>query len=186
MTLVTNALAWLTLLSNLIVILWLIDTLLVWGTIRSHHARIWSWFGRHALWFGFIVSLVAMLGSLYFSDYLGYEPCKLCWYQRIFMYPQVFLFGLALWRREPFKVWAYSTFLSVIGGAIALFHYYSQMVDEPLITLPCTAIGYSASCAETFITSFGYITIPFMALTAFALLIILGRTARLSRRSEHS
>ena len=46
----------------------------------------------------FIVALVSMCGSLYYSDVLGYEPCKMCWYQRICMYPEVLLLGLALYR----------------------------------------------------------------------------------------
>lgn len=171
----TPLLLWLVAFADAVLILWLLDTLLVWGSFKSRPARVWRWVGTHALWFGFIVSLIAMMGSLYFSDYLGYEPCNLCWYQRIFMYPQPFLFGLALWRREPFRIWAYSTLLSLVGGAIALFHYYIQTVPAPLISLPCSAVGYSASCTETFAVQLGYITIPMMALSAFALLIVLGR-----------
>lgn len=175
MALGSTLLLWLTLASNVIVALWFIDSALIWGSLKKHAWKGWKWIGTHALWFGFVVSLVAMLGSLYYSDVLGYEPCKLCWYQRIFMYPQVFLFGLALWRREPFRIWAYSTFLSLIGGAIALFHYYIQTSPRPLVTLPCSALGYSASCTETFAVQMGYITIPMMALSAFIVLLILGR-----------
>lgn len=171
----STILLWLTLASNVIIALWLIDSALVWGSLKKHSWNGWRWFSKHALWFGFIVSLVAMLGSLYYSDVLGYEPCNLCWYQRIFMYPQAFLFGLALWRREPFRIWAYSGLLSLIGGLIALFHYYIQTSPQPLVTLPCSALGYSASCTETFAVQMGYITIPMMALSAFILLLILGR-----------
>src|SRR3989344_9291664 len=143
MAIITTILLWLTLASDAVILLWLIDTLLVFGALKKQPTRVWNWFGKRALWFGFIVSLAAMLGSLYFSDYLGYEPCKLCWYQRIFMYPQVFLFGLALWRREPFRIWAYSALLSLVGGAIAMFHYYTQVAPKPLVTIPCSALGYS-------------------------------------------
>lgn len=175
MAVISTLLLWLTLASDVIIALWVIDALLVWGSLKKRKASTWRWFGKHALWFGFVVSLVAMLGSLYYSDILGYEPCKLCWYQRIFMYPQPFLFGLALWRREPFRIWAYSSLLSVVGGVIALFHYYIQTSPKPLVTLPCSVLGYSASCTETFAVNLGYITIPMMTLTAFVLLLILGR-----------
>lgn len=175
MPLISTLLLWLTLFADLVIALWLVDTLAVWGGLKKQKTLLWRWFGRNALWFGLIVSFVSMAGSLYYSDYLGYEPCNLCWYQRIFMYPQPFLFALALWRREPFKIWAYSTLLSVVGGALALFHYYIQTSPRPLVTIPCSAIGYSASCTETFAVSMGYITIPMMALSGFILLIILGR-----------
>ena len=37
-----------------------------------------------AIW---TVSLIATLGSLYFSEVRNYIPCEMCWYQRILMYP---------------------------------------------------------------------------------------------------
>lgn len=181
MALGTTVLSVLTVFGDAVLLLFLLDSLATTAGFKRGTNAVWRWFGRHALWFGLVVSLAAMLGSLYFSDYLGYAPCKLCWYQRIFMYPQPFLFALALWRREPFKIWAYSSLLSVIGGAIALFHYYIQVVDKPLITIPCSAVGYSASCTETFAMTWGYITIPFMALTAFVLLLVLGRLSARTR-----
>ena len=138
----------------------------------------------YAVWFGFIVALVAMLGSLYYSDVLGYEPCKLCWYQRIAMYSQVFLFATALVKGEKSNIWSYSLVLSWIGGIIAAYHYYIQISLKPILALPCSAVGFSASCTETFVTSFGYITIPMMALSAFILLIILGMNNRSSSNSH--
>lgn len=46
---------------------------------------------ENSLLFLWLVSLVATLGSLYFSEVRGYEPCELCWYQRILMYPIVLI-----------------------------------------------------------------------------------------------
>lgn len=177
MTVISTNLLWLTLLADILIVLWVADRLLVMGALKAHVWNGWRRFGRHALWMGLVISLMATLGSLYYSDILGYEPCKLCWYQRIFMYPQPFLFVLALWRREPTRIWPYSTLLSIVGGAIALFHYYIQTSTAPLVTLPCSALGYSASCTQTFAVELGYITIPMMALTAFVLLVIAGRLA---------
>lgn len=185
MPLGTNLLIGLTVFADIIIVLFGLEYLAITGGLRQKRLGLWNWFGKHALWFGFAIALVSMAGSLYFSDYLGYEPCKLCWYERIFMYSQVFLFGLALWRREPLKIWAYSTLLSIVGGAITLFHYYIQVVPKPLVTIPCAALGYSASCTETFSVNFGYITIPMMALSAFGLLLILGRLAVRTRVSGH-
>ncbi len=51
---------------------------------------------ENGLVFIFTISLIATFGSLYFSEVRGYEPCTLCWYQRILMYPIVLITGIAL------------------------------------------------------------------------------------------
>lgn len=181
MPFIADILALLTLASTFVIIVFVIDSLLVHVRIKRSRFSFWDIFGEHALLFGFVVSLVAMLGSLYYSDILSYTPCKLCWYQRIAMYPQVFLFGIALWLKDRSFIWSYSRALSFIGALIALVHYYIQIAKTPVFTLPCAALGYSASCSETFTMSFGFITIPMMALASFVLLLILG----LIRRYDH-
>ncbi|MEK6844483.1 MAG: disulfide bond formation protein B [Nanoarchaeota archaeon] len=120
---------------------------------------------------GLLISLAATLGSLYYSDILGYEPCKLCWYQRIFIYPQVLLFFIAALKRDS-RIAIYSIFLSLLGGIIASLHYYIQITNNNLFS--CSVIGYSASCAQQFFLKYGYITIPMMAVTAFIILILFG------------
>ena len=50
---------------------------------------------ENGLLFIWIVSAIATLGSLYFSEIRHYEPCKLCWIQRIFMYPIVIMTTVA-------------------------------------------------------------------------------------------
>lgn len=120
-----------------------------------------------------IVSMIATLGSLYFSEVSGWVPCKYCWIQRIFMYPQVILLAIALWKRDR-TVARYILALCFIGVAYAAYHYYIQMYDiiasptNP--ATPCDASG--ESCVKTPFTHFGYITIPMMALTAFVLNMI--------------
>ncbi|MEK7521880.1 MAG: disulfide oxidoreductase [Patescibacteria group bacterium] len=122
---------------------------------------------KYSLKLAFLVSLAATLGSLYYSDVAGFEPCKLCWYQRIFMYPQPFLYGLALLKKDK-RIVDYGILLSVIGAIIAGYHYLLQVGVVP--SLACEAVGYSASCSKRFVMTFGYITIPMMALSAFLLI----------------
>jgi len=115
------------------------------------------------------ISFIATLGSLYFSEVMKFIPCELCWFQRIFMYPQVILLGMAAIRKE-YHIARYSLVLSIIGGAISLYHYLIQKVSffqERAIScgqVPCTG---------QYINWFGFITIPFLALTAFALIAII-------------
>ncbi len=125
-----------------------------------------------------IVAAAATSGSLYFSDIAGWTPCKDCWYQRIFMYPQVLLLAVALWKKDR-HIALYILTLSIIGMGIAIDHYAEQVeaafaaVGAPEIDplIPCDNSG--VSCAKTEIHfTFGYITIPMMALTAFVLNMI--------------
>lgn len=128
-------------------------------------SSIGTFFREHGLWVAFIAAFLATAGSLIYSDVIGYAPCKLCWFQRIFMYPQVILLGIALYRKDQgMKI--YALVLSVVGALIALFHYTGQTGLTPL---PCSAVGVSVSCSVRFVMEFGYITIPMMAFSAFLL-----------------
>lgn len=143
-------------------------------TIVGQAAIILAWpfrafISKNALLSAFLVALIATSGSLFYSEIAGYEPCKLCWFQRIFMYPQVILLGLALWKKD-YGIKFYGIVLSSIGAVIAGYHYLLQLGVAP--ALPCAAVGYSVACSQRFVLQFGYITIPMMALTAFLLIII--------------
>ncbi len=125
----------------------------------------------HAITVAFTAALVATLGSLTYSEIIGYEPCKLCWLQRIFMYPQVLVLGLALWGKHKGSRALLDTSLvmSAIGALIAAYHYLMQLGIVPEGS--CAAVGYSVSCTARFVMQFGYITIPLMALSAFLLIV---------------
>lgn len=106
--------------------------------------------------------------TLYYES-LGFEPCPLCWWQRIFLYPQVSLFAMALWcSRYRVAAIDFSIAFSIIGGAIALYHHALQMM--PGSGLPCPATG--VSCAQRIFFEFDYITYPLMALSVFAFLVV--------------
>ena len=161
---VNQALSILTVLGQVAVI-----ALVILLFLRKHESGLVRFVARHALALAFLVALIATAGSLTYSDVIGYAPCKLCWFQRIFMYPQVILLGIALWKKDR-AVINYALGLSIPGAFIAGYHYLLQLGVAP--TLSCGAVGYSVSCAQRFVLNFGYITIPLMAFTAFALIII--------------
>jgi len=129
--------------------------------------RVIGWFEPKALWIVFLLSLLATFMTLVYSDYLGIEPCPLCWWQRIFLYPQVILFGMAAWKRDIY-IADYAIVLSVFGAGVALYQHALQML--PGSGLPCPATG--ASCAQRFLFEFGYITYPLMAFTLFAFIFV--------------
>jgi disulfide bond formation protein DsbB len=125
---------------------------------------------RHAILLAWLVSCAGTALSLVYSELAGYEPCVLCWYQRIFIYPQVVLLGLAWWRRDD-NIIDYSLLLAFIGGMIALYHTYIGYGGTPLVS--CAADGVSDPCAKRYVFEFGYVTIPLMSLTSFLLVLAL-------------
>jgi disulfide bond formation protein DsbB len=120
------------------------------------------------IYLAWLVSIAATVGSLYFSEIRMFVPCTLCWWQRIFMYPLVIVLGIATFRQDG-QVWRTALPLSVIGLATATYHYLLQKV--PAIAPPAScALG--VPCNVQYINWFGFVTIPFLALVAFALITV--------------
>ena len=126
-----------------------------------------DFFAKNSIKFAFVVALIATLGSLFYSNYAGFVPCVLCWFQRIFMYPEAIILGLSLLKKDR-KIVSYALLLSLVGLVISIYHNYIYF--NGLHTTVCTT---AESCITPYVTEFGYITIPMMALTAFALISLL-------------
>jgi disulfide bond formation protein DsbB len=124
---------------------------------------------RYSVLLAWIVALAAMLGSLYFSEIMAFEPCKLCWIQRICMYPLVLLLGIASYRNERWII-PYALPLSIIGGCFSAYHYMEERIPWLATMLPCR-IGIP--CNVPYFEWWGFVTIPFMALIAFVLITII-------------
>ncbi len=119
---------------------------------------------RFAIPLGFFVALAGTFLTLLYSDYFGFIPCGLCWLERIALYPQVVLLGIA-WFKKDNAVWKYVLALSLAGLIVALYHHYIQIGGADLI--PCPASG-NGDCGKRIIYEFGYMTFPLMAATLFA------------------
>lgn len=159
-----------TILSLLTVVAEVLALVLLILLVTGKIARVKDFFRSNGLFIGFVVSLIAMVGSLSYSDILGYEPCKFCWFQRIFMYPLVFIFGLSLFKRKDGHAADYGLLLAIPGALIAGYHY---LLQRGIVTgAACDALGYSVSCSKVFVMHYGYITIPMMAFSAFVLIIV--------------
>jgi disulfide bond formation protein DsbB len=123
---------------------------------------------QYALYLAWIVSVIATLGSLYFSEIRGFIPCELCWYQRILMYPLTLILGIGTFQNDS-SVRKFVLPMAIIGWCISLFHYLEQKVPGFAAIKPC---ANGVPCSAEYINWFGVITIPFLALTAFTLIII--------------
>ncbi|HEX4103972.1 MAG TPA: disulfide bond formation protein B [Candidatus Paceibacterota bacterium] len=135
---------------------------------RGWGKRTRDFLGEYALTLAFLMTLAAAGSSLFYSDVAGFAPCLLCWWQRIFLYPQLILLLIAVIKRDD-AVRKYCLALSGIGVLISIYHTYLQFGGNDLV--PCSATG--VSCNHVYFVTYGYITIPTMALTAFAVIFLL-------------
>lgn len=121
---------------------------------------------KYGIYFAWLVALIATIGSLYFSEILGFVPCTLCWYQRIFMYPLAILLGIASYHNQQLII-PYALPLSILGGVVSLWHVLHQKVPFLQNIGQCTV---GVPCNQDYIDWFGFVTIPFLALVAFILI----------------
>jgi disulfide bond formation protein DsbB len=136
--------------------------------------------GRIALPLAWIVALVTMVGSLYYSKVQEFVPCELCWYQRICIYPFAVILGIAAWRRDAtIRVYAVPVF--AIGMVIAGYHTWIQAFPPSNGTSFCTV---EAPCTTRYVWEFGFVSLPFMALSAFVVMTALLLVARPASRDS--
>jgi disulfide bond formation protein DsbB len=128
--------------------------------------RVRAWLEGYELWLAFLVSAIATGGSLFFSEIANFVPCELCWFQRICMYPlsiATLLAALANDRRAA----RYLLPLPLVGAGVSVYHLLVEngVVEQARACL----ISAPGGCATKWINEFGYMTIPTLALTGFAL-----------------
>ena len=138
--------------------------------------------GRAALTLAWVIAAVTMFGSLYYSKVQGYVPCELCWYQRICLYPMAVILGIAAWRRDS-SIRIYAIPVLVIGAIISIYHSYIQWWPPSSGTSFCSL---TAPCTEKYVNEFGFVTLPFMALSAAVFMITLLMASQGSSKSVES
>ncbi len=121
------------------------------------------------LLFSWITAIIAVAGSLFFSERMGFIPCTLCWYQRILMYPLAVLLGIAFYRNDR-AIYKYVLPLSIIGMIVSTYHYALQKLPTLQEFSVCTS---GVPCSGQYINYLGFITIPFLALIAFTMITIM-------------
>lgn len=133
-----------------------------------------------ALWLAWSVAAVATAGSLYFSEVADYVPCRLCWFQRICMYPLAGILLVAAIRRDRAVRW-YALPLLVAGILVSGYHYVIEW--RPSWGDGACAVG--PSCTDVWFRRMGFMTLAGMALCGFvAILTLLFVTPRGSSESR--
>lgn len=135
----------------------------------------------HFLTIGFILSLSASLFSLVYSEVIGFLPCALCWYQRIFLFPLPFIFGFAIWHKDR-KIVKYVLPLISVGFLVSIYQNFFYYFGKSS-SLPCDASG--VSCYQQLVSEFGgYISIPMLALTIFFALLAVVLVAHFYKKED--
>jgi len=134
--------------------------------IRHRNNKVLLFFKKYTFYFGFIVALLAVLLSLFYSAVVGFPACELCWVERIFLYPQLILFSMELYKRDR-SIVDFSIVFAILGTLTSIYHVYVE--NGGASNLACTVTNPLnpgvVSCAVRYVYEFGYITIPIMALT---------------------
>jgi disulfide bond formation protein DsbB len=144
--------------------------------IRHRENKVLLFFKKYTFYFGFLFSLSAVLLSLFYSNIVGFPPCELCWVERIFLYPQLILFSMELYKRDR-SIVDFSIVFAILGSIVSIYHVYIENGGSS--SLGCAVLAPTnlnqVSCAFRYIYEFGYITMPIMALTLslFIILILL-------------
>jgi len=117
----------------------------------------------------FITACIATMGSLFFSEVMQFVPCSMCWYQRIFMYPLVLIFLVNTLYPDN-KVFKYAMPIVVVGLLFAIYHNLLMFGIIPESVVPCVQ---GVPCSTEYINWLGFITIPFLSLSAYSIIFIL-------------
>ncbi len=110
-----------------------------------------------------LTATLATLGALFMSEIMGFEPCVLCWWQRIFMFPLVLILALGMFPFDA-KVLRYAMPLAGIGLVVAAFHVLLTIGIIPEALAPCRQ---GIPCKTVQIEWFGFLTIPLLSFLAF-------------------
>lgn len=111
------------------------------------------------------VAVAATVGSLYFSEVADFIPCKLCWYQRIAMYPLAVLLPIAAVRRDRW-ILLYVRVIALLGLAVSAYHVWIQWFPEK-----SNFCEFDNPCSARWVEAFDRVTIPQMAGLSFVLII---------------
>ncbi|MFH1473208.1 MAG: disulfide bond formation protein B [bacterium] len=143
---------------------------------RTWGRGIYEALAKRAVLWGFLIALVSIVGSLFYSEIIGYEACVLCWWQRVFLYPQAIIFGVALWFKDN-NLFRYIVPLAIFALVIALYQEYANLGGTSLFS--CTTA--EGACSKIYVKEFGYITIPVMSITVSLYVLLLAWVHKLHR-----
>ena len=155
----------------------LVGAILAILTRNSWGKPAYEFVGKHAALLGFLIALLIIIGSLFYSEIIGYEACVLCWWQRGFLYPLVLVFGAGLLTHQEW-VFNLAIILAILALLVGGYQEVSNLTGASLLS--CTEA--EGACSKIFVKEFGYITIPIMSVTASLYILLVAWAHKLHAR----
>lgn len=138
-----------------------------------------SFFQQYGPYLALAPALAALLGSLYYSEVAGFIPCTLCWYQRILMYPLTLIILVGIFKQDEYLP-NYVLPFSILGMGVSTYHY---LIEKGVLE-QSAACAVGVPCSAVWVNYLGFITIAFMALTAFIMITVFMALTRWSYRQS--
>ena len=113
--------------------------------------------------FAISVAIFSSIGSIVYSEVVGFIPCRFCWYQRYLMYPIAIALIISLIKRPFFRI----GYISIIGVFVSAYHIYLQNGGGGGGTC-----AIDVPCDLKYVDIFGFISIPVMAGTGFLTIFV--------------
>ena len=136
------------------------------------------------LWIICMITTGAMVGSLYFSEKVGFAPCKLCWYQRIAMF-SIAIISFAAALRNDKNIARYTIVLAPLGLIVSTYHYLLEWFP----TLETNVCSLDVPCTAVWFRELGFVTLCFMAgcafITVIAVSLAIIREQKIDSTSTH-
>jgi Disulfide bond formation protein DsbB len=124
--------------------------------------------GDNALFLGGVVATACVAGSLYYSEVADFIPCRFCWFQRIAMYPLALVLVMGAFTRD-LGARRYAVVLATAGSCVSLYHY---LLQQGVVT-EAGSCDPVAPCSAPYVWEFDFVSIPYMALSGFLLVLAL-------------
>lgn len=138
-----------------------------------------SFFKNYALYFAWLITLIGLVCSVFFGEMLHHEPCRLCWLQRICLFPLALILGIAVYRDDR-RIATYALPLAILGALLAFYQVLGMFIPSLHMKGLC---GYKTNCSENLVELWGFLSFPLVSLTGFVLLSFFLWIARRSSKS---
>ncbi len=123
--------------------------------------------GWTLVFLAWLLATTSTLGAFFLGEIMGHTPCLLCWYQRICMFPLVFVLAAGLFPFDA-KVIRYALPLAITGWLLAIYHLALVGGLIPESAQPCRQ---GVPCSALTVSWFGFINIPLLSVLAFSFII---------------
>ena len=126
------------------------------------------------IFIAWLIAAVSTMTSLFFSEIMLLEPCVLCWYQRICIFPLAIILLMGLFPLDK-SIIKYALPFAVVGLGFTLYHIalFYGFIPEGL--KPCSK---GIPCDDDSMVLFGFLPIPLLSVVAFSAIIALLLTAK--------